>query len=235
MFFPLKDENPTKKFSYITLIIIALNCLVFIVHVAGGRYYRSLMATKYGVISYEIMRRVDLSPDAPLHQILGPYGIYLTLVTSQFLHGSFWHILGNMWFLWVFGNNVEDIVGHGRFLLFYLLGGIAAALLQVVLSADSTVPMIGASGAVSAVLGAYILKFPRARVRTLVFIFIFITVVNVPAVAFIGIWFFLQVLSSLSGPMAGVAWFAHIGGFAFGLLFIKVFEKKQKRPSYRIY
>ena len=123
---------------------------------------------------------------------------------------------------------------NGRFLLFYLLGGIAAALLQVVLTADSTVPMIGASGAVSAVLGAYILKFPRARVRTLAFIFIFITVINVPAVAFIGIWFFLQVLSSLSGPMAGVAWFAHIGGFVFGLLFIKVFEKRQKRPRYRI-
>jgi membrane associated rhomboid family serine protease len=235
MLFPLKDENPTKKFSYITLVIIIVNCLVFFVHLVGGRYYRSLMATKFGVIPYEIMQGVDLSPDAPLHQILGHYGIYLTLITSQFLHGSFWHILGNMWFLWIFGNNVEDIVGHGKFLFFYLLGGIAAALLQVVLTADSTVPMIGASGAVSAVLGAYILKFPRARVRSLVFIFIFITVINVPAVAFIGIWFFLQVLSSLSGPMAGVAWFAHIGGFVFGLLFIKVFEKRQNRPRYRIY
>ena len=234
MFFPLKDENPTKRFSYVTLLFIIANSLIFFVHLAGGRYYRSIMAAKFGVVSYEIVNAADLSPDAPLHQVLGPYGVYLTLITSQFLHGSFWHLLGNMWFLWIFGNNIEDIVGHGRFILFYLLGGIAAAMLQVVLTADSTVPMIGASGAVSAVLGAYVLKFPRARVRTLMFIFIFVTLINVPAVAFIGIWFFLQVLSSLAGPQAGVAWFAHIGGFLFGLAMIKVFERREKRPRYRI-
>jgi len=228
MFFPLKDENPTKRFSYITLLLIIANCLIFFFHLAAGRYYRSLMASKFGVISYEILNNVDVNP-----KVLG--GPYVTLITSQFLHGSFWHLLGNMWFLWIFGNNIEDIVGHFRFIAFYLLGGIAAALLQVVLTPDSTIPMIGASGAVSAVLGAYILKFPRARVRTLMFIFIFVTVINVPAVAFIGIWFFLQVLSSLAGPLAGVAWFAHIGGFVFGLIFLKVFEKSEKKHRYRVY
>jgi membrane associated rhomboid family serine protease len=140
-----------------------------------------------------------------------------------------------MWFLWIFGNNIEDIVGHFRFILFYLLGGIAASLLQVLVTADSTIPVIGASGAVSAVLGAYVLKFPRARVRTLMFIFIFVTIINVPAAAFLGIWFFLQVLYSLVGTQSNVAWFAHIGGFIFGLAFIKIFEKRQKKQRYRVY
>jgi membrane associated rhomboid family serine protease len=228
MFFPLKDENPTKRFSYMTLLVIILNCLIFFVHLVGGRYYRSLMAAKFGVVPFEIVNAVDLNP-----KVAG--GPYVTLITSQFLHGSFLHLLGNMWFLWIFGNNIEDIVGHARFILFYLLGGVAAALLQVLLSADSTIPVIGASGAVSAILGAYVLKFPRARVRTLMFIFIFVTIINVPAVAFIGIWFFLQVLNSLAGPLSNVAWFAHIGGFIFGLIFIKVFEKREKKQRYRVY
>lgn len=228
MFFPLKDENPTKQFSYMTLLMIILNCLIFFIHLAGGRYYRALMATKFGVVPFEIVNVVDLNP-----KVLG--GPYITLITSQFLHGGLLHLLGNMWFLWIFGNNIEDIVGHYRFIFFYLLGGVAAALLQVLVTADSTIPIIGASGAVSAVLGAYVLKFPRARVRTLMFIFIFVTIINVPAAAFIGIWFFMQVLYSLLGPLSNVAWFAHIGGFLFGLAFIKIFEKRQKKQRYRLY
>ena len=228
MFLPLKDENPTKRFSYMTLLMIILNCLIFFVHLALGRYYRLEMWSKFGVISYEIINGVDQNP-----KVAG--GPYITLITSQFLHGSFLHLVGNMWFLWIFGNNIEDIVGHYRFIVFYLLGGIAAALLQVLITADSTTPVIGASGAVSAILGAYVLKFPRARVRTLMFIFIFVTIINVPAVAFIGIWFFLQVLNSLVGPLRGVAWFAHIGGFLFGLAFIKIFEKREKKGRYRVY
>lgn len=228
MFFPLKDENPTKRFSYMTLLLIILNCLIFFAHLAGGRYYRSLMATKFGVVPFEIVNVVDLNP-----KVVG--GPYITLITSQFLHGGLLHLLGNMWFLWIFGNNIEDIVGHFRFILFYLLGGIAASLLQVLVTADSTIPVIGASGAVSAVLGAYVLKFPRARVRTLMFIFIFVTIINVPAAAFLGIWFFLQVLYSLVGTQSNVAWFAHIGGFIFGLAFIKIFEKRQKKQRYRVY
>jgi membrane associated rhomboid family serine protease len=232
MFFPLQDENPTKRFAYITLLLIIANCIIFIVHVFGSmvihELYRAEMVYKFGVVPFEITNAVDLSP-----KVLG--GPYSTLITSQFLHGSFWHLLGNMLFLWIFGNNIEDIMGHFRFIIFYILGGIAAAMLQVVLSVDSKIPMIGASGAVSAVLGAYILKFPRARVRTLVFIFIFVTIIKLPAVTFIGIWFFFQVLNSLFGRMSGVAWFAHIGGFLFGLAMLKVFEKKERRSRYKVY
>lgn len=229
MFFPLKDENPTKKFPYMTLVFIIANCMIFFIQLGMGRYYRGVLASKYGAIPFEIMNGVDLNP-----KVAG--GPYITLITSLFLHGSFWHLLGNMWFLWIFGNNIEDTVGHFRFVIFYVLGGIAASLLQILLTADSTIPIIGASGAVSAILGAYILKFPRARVKTLIFIFIFITVINVPAVTFIGIWFFLQLLNSLGARYSNVAWYAHIGGFLFGLITIKLFEKKEKPyRHYRIY
>lgn len=230
MFFPLKDENPTKTFPYMTVLLIAVNCIVHFIKFAMGRYGYYLVAG-YGVIPFEIINGIDIDPKVPL-------GPYVTLLTSLFLHGSFWHLLGNMWFLWIFGNNIEDIEGHFRFLLFYLLGGVAANMLQIAVSSSSTVPVIGASGAVSAVLGAYILKFPRARVKTLLFIFIFITVINVPAVAFIGIWFFIQLISSIGRGGSNVAWFAHIGGFLFGLAAVKLFEKKRdkKRVSkYKVY
>jgi membrane associated rhomboid family serine protease len=233
MFFPLKDENPTKRFAYITLLLIILNCLIGAVYLVMGREFRQLMWFKFGAIPREITGSFDVEPKISWWpKTLAPY---YTLITSQFLHGSFFHLLSNMIFLWIFGNNIEDTVGHGRFIIFYLLGGIAAALLHIVIASDSPSPMIGASGAVSAMLGAYILKFPRARVRTLLFIFIFVTIINVPAVAFIGIWFFINVLNSLFSRMSGVAWFAHVGGFIFGLAFIKVFEKREKKRKYRVY
>ncbi|KPJ86276.1 MAG: hypothetical protein AMS17_13165 [Spirochaetes bacterium DG_61] len=227
MFFPLKDENPTKTFPYLTIIFIAANCLVYLVQLLAGQN-RILIVAKYGVIPFEITRGVDINPKVA-------FSPYVTLVTSLFLHGSFFHLLGNMWFLWIFGNNIEDVVGHFKFIIFYLLGGIAASLLQIAVSASSTVPIIGASGAVSAILGAYILLFPRARVRTLAFIFIFITVISVPAGVFIGIWFFIQLLSSIGGRASNVAWYAHIGGFLFGLLTIKLFQKREGYKRYRVY
>jgi membrane associated rhomboid family serine protease len=180
------------------------------------------------MVPFEITNAVDLNPKVTL-------GPYITLITSLFLHGGFFHLLGNMWFLWIFGNNIEDIVGHFKFILFYLLGGIAASFLQIAVSASSMVPVIGASGAVSAILGACLLKFPRARIKTLLFIFIFITVINVPAVAFIGIWFFIQLLSSIGRTASNVAWFAHIGGFIFGILGIWLFQKKERYRKYRVY
>ena len=195
MFFPLKDENPTKRFAYMTLLLIILNCLIAVVYLLMGREFRQLMWYKFGVIPGEILGSFDVEPKITWWpKTVAPY---YTLITSQFLHGSFFHLLSNMVFLWIFGNNIEDTVGHFRFIFFYLLGGIVAALLHVFVTSNPTMPMIGASGAVSAMLGAYILKFPRARVRTLLFIFIFVTIVNVPAVAFIGIWFFINVLNSL--------------------------------------
>jgi membrane associated rhomboid family serine protease len=227
MFFPLKDENPTKSFPYMTVLLIGVNCLIFFIELSLGRY-RDVFVAKYGVVPFEITHAVDLNPKVAL-------GPYITLLTSLFLHGGFWHLLGNMWFLWIFGNNIEDISGHFRFLLFYLLGGIAASLLQILLTVNSTIPVIGASGAVSAILGAYILIFPRARIKTLMFIFIFITVINVPAVAFIGIWFFIQLISSVGRAATNVAWYAHIGGFLFGLLTINLFKKREGYRKYRVY
>lgn len=219
MFFPLKDENPTRTFPYITIVLIAINCLVFFFQLLLGDYGSMMLVHMYGVVPYEITHGVDVQPRV----FLGPY---IALLTSLFLHGGVFHLLGNMWFLWIFGNNIEDVTGHFRFVVFYLLGGVAASLLQILVNTESTVPVIGASGAVSAVLGAYILKFPRARVRTLLFIFIFITLINVPAVAFIGIWFFLQLISSLGAGASNVAWYAHIGGFIFGLATILLFQKR---------
>jgi membrane associated rhomboid family serine protease len=232
MFFPLKDENPTKSFAYMTVLLIASNCLVFFAMVTVGAtmgpQYRNFLVFKYGAIPFEITHAVDINPKVA-------FGPYVTLVTSLFLHGSLWHLIGNMWFLWIFGNNIEDIVGHFKFLLFYLLGGVAASLLQILLTSGSNIPIVGASGAVSAILGAYILKFPLARIRTLVFIFLFITVIKVPAVAFIGIWFFFQLFSSLRAHVSNVAWYAHIGGFLFGLAAITLFQKREGYRKYRVY
>ncbi len=227
MFFPLKDDNPIKTFPYMTIMLIIVNCIVFFIEVSMGRY-RDYFVAGYGVVPYEIMHAHDINPTVPL-------GPYITLITSLFLHGSFWHLLMNMWFLWIFGNNIEDIEGHFKFLIFYLLGGIAASFLQIIRDTSSTIPVIGASGAVSAVLGAYILKFPRARIKTLLFIFIFITLINVPAVAFIGIWIFMQLLYSIMRAGSNVAWFAHIGGFIFGLLTVKIFEKRDRYKRYKVY
>lgn len=227
MFFPLKDENPTKTFPFFTLLIIGINVAVYIAMLFMGPQ-RSLLVARYGVIPYEIMHGVDINPRVPV-------GPYVTLITSLFIHGSFWHILGNMWFLWIFGNNIEDVVGHFKFVVFYLLGGIVASLLQILTTSSSTIPIVGASGAVSAILGAYMIKFPRARVKTLMFIFIFVTIISIPAVTFIGIWFFIQLISSIGARYSNVAWFAHIGGFLFGLLTVRMFEKKQGYRKYRVY
>ncbi|HEB31632.1 MAG TPA: rhomboid family intramembrane serine protease [Spirochaetes bacterium] len=227
MFLPLKDENPTKTFPYMTILLIACSTFVFFIELAMGQY-RGYIVAKFGMIPFEITHGVDLNPEVAL-------GPYITLLTSLFLHGSFLHLIGNMWFLWIFGNNIEDVVGHYKFIAFYILGGFAASFLQIAVSTSSTVPVIGASGAVSAVLGAYILKFPKARVKTLMFLFIFVTVINVPAAAFIGIWFFMQLLSSVLRSGSNVAWFAHIGGFIFGLLAISLFQKKERNRKYRIY
>jgi len=158
---------------------------------------------------------------------------WLTILTAMFMHGGFLHIIGNMLFLWIFGNNVEDSMGPLKFVAFYLLSGVAALALQVAFSPDSTVPTIGASGAVAGVLGGYILLYPRARVLTLIFIIFFVTLIEVPAVVMLGLWFLQQIYfgaADLSDPTGGgVAYFAHVGGFAFGLIFIRAFATRIRR------
>jgi membrane associated rhomboid family serine protease len=159
---------------------------------------------------------------------------WLTIFTAMFMHGGFLHIIGNMLFLWIFGNNVEDSMGPLKFLGFYLLSGIAALALQVAFNTDSTVPTIGASGAIAGVLGGYILLYPRARVLTLIFLIFFVTFIEIPAVLVLGLWFLQQIyfgVADLSDPTGGgVAYFAHIGGFAFGLIFIRAFATRLRKP-----
>jgi membrane associated rhomboid family serine protease len=170
----------------------------------------------YGLVPGELMTSASTRWD------LVPYNV-MTVFTSMFLHGGFLHLGGNMLYLWIFGNNIEDAMGHGRFLVFYLLAGIVAAFAQFFYDTASNIPMIGASGAVSGILGAYLVLYPYARIKTLLFIIIFIKIVELPAILLLTIWFFMQVIYS---QLEGVAWYAHIGGFVFGLIMIRLFSKK---------
>ena len=221
---PLKDDIPTRRFAVVTLVLIAINVIVYFAFEQGlwelGEVGNERV-TEYGAIPFEITNGEDLpgSGDQP------PF--WLTILTSMFLHGSLLHLAGNMLFLWIFGNNIEDSMGRLTFVVFYLLGGLAALGLQVAMDPDSTIPTVGASGAIAGVLGAYARLYPRARVVTLIIIIIFITVITLPALLVLGLWFLLQLLPAFSEPVSdtggGVAYFAHIGGFLFGLLAIKLF------------
>jgi membrane associated rhomboid family serine protease len=210
---PLRDVIPTRTFPYVTITIIVLNALAW-------------------------MLELSLDPRA-LSQFLYVYGVVPadfhvpTLVTSMFLHGSWSHILGNMWYLWIFGDNVEDRCGHGRFVVFYLLCGIAAALGQVVMNESSMLPTIGASGAIAGVMGAYFVLYPQSRVLTLIPIFWF-EVIEVPAIVLLGFWFLMQLVSagsiaaSTNSTGGGVAFAAHVAGFLVGLGGIFVFRKHER-------
>jgi membrane associated rhomboid family serine protease len=218
---PIGDENWDRhRRPYIVIALILINVAVFIYELTlqvdqEQRLARFIMA--YGAVPAEIWNLRDLPPQID-------YPIWITIFTSMFMHGGWLHIGGNMLYLWIFGDNVEDAMGHVRFLLFYLLCGIGAALLQIVIDTSSMVPMVGASGAISGVLAAYLVMFPRRSVRVLVFLGIFVTVIALPALLVIGFWILLQFISGLGslGPnttqTGGVAYFAHIGGFLTGLL-----------------
>ncbi len=212
MFIPLRDENPTARWPFVTVLLIAANVAIFLFQVAAPRGMESAVL-RFGAVPYDIVHfrsAVEAAAFPPL----------LTLLTSMFLHGSLFHLLGNMLYLWIFGNNIEDRLGPFRFVLFYLACGVAAGLTHILAQPGSRVPMIGASGAIAGVLGAYAVIFPRARVKTLVFLIFFIDVVPVPAALVLGFWFLAQVLNV--GMGGGVAWFAHIGGFLAGILFIRL-------------
>lgn len=209
---PLKDDNPTKTFPFITILIIIANIAVFLYEMSLGEGANHLIENM-GAIPYEVS-----------HTYLSPQ-VSLTLITSLFLHGGILHLLGNMLYLWIFGNNIEDAVGHVKFIFFYFITGIIASMAHILLNTNSMVPVIGASGAISGVMGAYFLFYPRARVLTLIPFFIFIRIIKVPAFFFLGFWIIFQVINSMSGE-AGIAWFAHIGGFAAGLILAPLFRKK---------
>ncbi|NIQ03619.1 MAG: rhomboid family intramembrane serine protease [Nitrospinaceae bacterium] len=209
---PISDENPTRNFPLITILLIGANVLIFLLELSV-RTSPQVFFTTYGLIPQELIR--------------SPITAYPTIFSSMFLHSGFLHLGGNMLYLWIFGNNVEDILGKLKFILFYLVCGTLAALGHIATDIESNTPMVGASGAVSGILGAYFLLFPYHRVKTLVFLGFFITIVRLPALVLLGIWMFLQVANSLAMPPgeAGVAWFAHIGGFLMGMLLIHPFRK----------
>ena len=222
---PLKDDNPTKTFPFVTIILIAINAVVFLYQLSLGDVKGKAFVFTYGAIPYELMNSINLP--------LTPYiPNTVTVFTSMFLHGGFFHLAGNMLYLWIFGNNIEDSMGHIKFIVFYLICGIAAVFAHTIVNPGSKLPMIGASGAIAGVLGAYILLFPRARVLTLVPIVFFIRIIEIPALIIIGFWIVIQFLSgAMSASVAGggIAYFAHIGGFLSGFVLIGLFKKRGVR------
>lgn len=222
--FPLKDDNPTNTVPVVTVGLIIINCLIYLYQSLLPPNQEQLFVFQYGLIPIEITRFTDMTPDIPFPVWLSPF-------SSMFLHGDIWHLGGNMLYLWIFGNNIEDHLGHVKFFGFYLLSGLAAAALFIIFSPNGKVPMVGASGAIAGVLGAYMVLFPRARVLTFIWILFFIRMVWLPAMLLLGFWFVIQLvmgLSTVGNPGGGgVAWFAHVGGFVFGWLIMR--RKKRKR------
>jgi membrane associated rhomboid family serine protease len=219
---PYKDDNPTHTTPYITAGIIALNGIIFILQMISQPGIKEATYA-YGAIPHYLLTFEKVQPIHPA----------LTVFSSMFMHGGLFHLGGNMIYLWIFGNNIEDVLGHLRFLVFYLSCGIFAAYAHALTSADSLIPMIGASGAVSGILGAYLLLFPRANVHTLIFLGFFITTVKIPALIVIGFWAIIQFINGLISTGlhrgGGVAWFAHIGGFLIGLVTIKLWLPRRNR------
>jgi membrane associated rhomboid family serine protease len=231
--FPYRDENETQRPAIVTLAIIALNVLVWLlVQGAGSEATVAASVCNLGLIPGELTGTLPPGTTVPLGEGLvcaaRPGSGLAHLFTHMFLHGSWMHLLGNMWFLWLFGNNIEDSMGHLRFLIFYLLCGLTAAFAQIATGPDSAIPMVGASGAISGVMGAYLLLYPKVRVYTLVPIGFFITSLALPAWVMLGYWFVIQFFSGLvsfGGEMGGVAFWAHVGGFVAGIAFIKLFAR----------
>jgi membrane associated rhomboid family serine protease len=225
---PLKDDIPSSRPPVVTVGLIAVNCLIyFYLWSLGAEGYEKALF-RWGAIPYEVMHRAELTPEIA-------FPIPLTLFTSMFLHGGFLHLAGNMLYLWIFGDNVEGQLGHAKFLVFYILSGLAASLLHIFTSSQSQVPMVGASGAIAGVLGAYMITFPKARILTLIFFGFFIRVVSVPALLVLGFWFILQLLyavPSIGSTAGGVAFFAHVGGFLAGIVLFKLFTGFSKRRSF---
>jgi membrane associated rhomboid family serine protease len=212
---PYKDDNPTTTFPFVTIGIITINVAVFLWEIFSPAGSKNIVFA-YGAVPFSL---VTFESHQPIHPAL-------TVFTSMFMHGGFFHLGGNMLYLWIFGNNIEDRLGHLRFVFFYLLGGIFAAYTHAVTQPDSLVPMIGASGAISGVLGAYLLLYPYAKVYTIFFFGFFYQILKVPALIVIGFWAIIQFINGIISKgvldSGGVAWFAHIGGFLFGILLVKL-------------
>ncbi|MBD2626755.1 rhomboid family intramembrane serine protease [Trichormus variabilis] len=217
--FPLYDENPTRITPYFTYGLIGMNIVIFLHEVSLSNGQLEQFFQLYALIPREFTNNLA--------------GEWTTLFTSQFLHGGWWHLISNMLYLWIFGNNIEERLGHFKYLIFYLSCGACAALCQWFIGMNSAIPSLGASGAIAGVLGAYLLWFPQAKIKTLVFLGFFVTIINVPAVVMIGLFFIqnlisgfasLQASANMSVETGGVAYWAHIGGFVFGMIFAPLFR-----------
>jgi membrane associated rhomboid family serine protease len=212
--FPLRDTQPSYSRPLVTSLIIVVNVLVFLYEFSLDDYSRNYFIAHYGLIPLRLHSSAFL--------------------TSMFLHGGWMHIIGNMWFLWIFGDNVEDVLGHTKYLFFYLVCGLLAAMTQVFFNADSRVPMVGASGAIAGVMGAYLIKFPHSRIVTFVLVFFFFTTIEVPAVLMLLYWFFIQLFNGVGQigyshlSQGGTAFFAHVGGFVAGMILVNVMGTRPK-------
>ena len=232
--FPISDDNPRRHLTpYVNYTLIAGCVLVFLWQASLGESGGEIAFYQLGMIPARLLGGEELRPEL----IVVP--AWATIFTSMFMHGGWLHLGGNMLYLWIFGDNIEDSMGHGRYLAFYLLCGTAAALAQGFVDPTSTIPMVGASGAISGVLGGYILLHPGATVRVLIFLGFFITVAHIPALIVLGIWFLLQLMSGLvaSASEPGVAFWAHIGGFVAGLALVTFLKRRDvpmlERPHHR--
>jgi membrane associated rhomboid family serine protease len=257
MLFPIGDDNQGRLTTpFMVYIIVAINAAVFLLlQQAGATRQGEYFTYGYSVIPLEITTGTDLTepvllPDAPpapdprtgrlqrpaIPEAPGPSPIYLTLITAMFMHGGWLHIIGNMLYLWIFGDNIEDNFGHGKFLVFYIICGLAASFAQILADPTSPVPSLGASGAIAGVLGAYLVMFPHNRVRNIVMLGWIWTTVELPAIIVLGFWIVIQVVSQYTSSFqskhsGGVAYMAHIGGFAVGVLLSFVFRNRQQRPG----
>jgi len=237
--FPISDDNPRAHTPYATIVIIVLNALAWVtIQGLGNGHAIAESLCLYGLVPGDLTGFTQAGTEIPVgHNLVCRFdgdAKPATLVSSMFLHGSWLHIIGNMWFLWVFGDNVEDEMGPLRFVMFYLLCGLAAAITQILSNPDSLIPMVGASGAIGGVMGAYALLYPRVKVNMLIFLGFFVTTVAVPAIFMLGYWFLLQVLQglpSLGSETGGVAFWAHAGGFLAGLILVSVFRKPGRAGS----
>lgn len=211
---PLRDTQPSYSTPYVTIGIIIVNVMVFLYQVSLDPYELNHFIAHYAII-----------PD---------HFQYADILTAMFMHGGWMHLIGNMWFLWIYGDNVEDVLGHGKYLLFYLVCGLAAGLTHVMLAPFSRVPTLGASGAIAGVMGAYLIKFPHSRIITLVPVFVFLTTMEIPAVFMLAYWFIIQLFSGVGSigysniSKGGVAWFAHVGGFVAGMVLIYVLGTRER-------
>jgi membrane associated rhomboid family serine protease len=235
LFIPIRDDAPTVRKPYLTVSLIVINSLIFFYSISLGARGFQLFTIQFGYIPVEFVSGLELTPQLAA-------SAYLTPFASMFMHGGWLHLIGNMLFLWIYGNNVEDYFGPVKFLLFYIVSGLAAIALYTLFGPSSQVPLVGASGAIAGVMGAYIVLHPRARITVLV-IFFFIQFVVLPAKVVLGIWFVYQLLMSMIGSATGggVAWMAHVGGFAFGWAVLKLLTLGRRRPrasggrrSYRV-